>query len=115
MKEVQEQDVHKYGIGRLEDGHLMEIVEKPSLEEAPSNVAVFTPYITNKKFLENLHNVEPDPSSGEIYPWPALQEFMENKDIIGYVTKHPLWDTGNPQARLKANNELGHNPDLVSQ
>lgn len=113
MKQVPQDQTYKYGIGQMDKQYLMDIVEKPSIENAPSNKAVFTPYIVHKSFLQQLSQVKPDPISGEIYPRPALKTFMENKEIIGYVTQHPLRDTGNPEARLKANNEIGNNPSLV--
>lgn len=113
LKEVAEENVRKYGIAHLEDDHFMDVIEKPSREEAPSNIAVFTPYIVPGKFLKLLMNTEPDTKSWEIYPWPALKQIMANKEMLGYVTEHPLWDTGNPEAWLKANMEIGQNPDLL--
>jgi len=112
MKRVPHEETYRYWIAKMDGEYLIDIVEKPSIEDAPSNNAIFTPYIVHKKFLENLQKVEPDPSSGEIYPWPAMQKILTNKEMIWYVTDHPLWDTGNPEAWMKANIELGQNPEL---
>ena len=114
LKEVPEEDVSKYGIARLEDGYFIDVIEKPTKEEAPSNMAVFTPYIVPGRFLELLMGTEPDAKSGEIYPWPALKQIMANKEMLGYVTEHSIRDTGNPESWLKANMEIGRDPDLLT-
>ena len=82
MKQVPREQTYRYGIGKMDGDHLIGIVEKPAVEDAPSNYAVFTPYIVHKRFLTNLANVQPDPKSGEIYPWPALQEIMDKKEMV---------------------------------
>ena len=106
MKKVPHEETYRYWIAKMDGEYLIDIVEKPSVETAPSNNAIFTPYIVHRKFLENLAWVKPDTISWEIYPRPAMQDILTNKEMVWYVTEHPLWDTGNPEAWMKANIDL---------
>jgi len=48
----------KYGILDIEDGNIVDIVEKPSPEDAPSNMKAVGIYLLSKDFFEYLENVE---------------------------------------------------------
>ena len=115
MKEVPQEDVYKYGVAQLDsEWHMTDIIEKPSVEEAPSNLITFSPYIIPKRMIELLLATEPDPKSGEIYPRDALKDVMLNEKVVAHVTKYPIRDTGNPEARHKANVEVGQHPELLA-
>ena len=63
VQTVEPQDVNKYGIVgglHIEDRvyKVKELVEKPSVEESPSNVAILGRYIITPKIFEILENTE---------------------------------------------------------
>ena len=72
VQEVPDEDVSKYGIvapkgESIEEGvlHLNDLVEKPSLEEAPSNYAIMGRYILRPEIFPILRDLPPG-SGGEI-------------------------------------------------
>jgi len=105
LKEVWWEDVHKYGVAKIEHGHITGIVEKPSRDDAPSNLVNFSPFIIPHAMFDRLEKTQPDPRSGEIYPWEAFQYFMDKSEVVPCVVDAPLWDTGNVDARRQANIE----------
>jgi len=48
------EDVTKYGIARLDDGKIIEFIEKPTVEQAPSNLNNAGGYILESEILEVL-------------------------------------------------------------
>ena len=66
FQEVAEKDVVKYGVAQPKKGEdtgeffrLEDVVEKPSIEDAPSNLAISARYIFKPKIFEALANLRP--------------------------------------------------------
>ena len=107
LVEVPEQDVSKYGIVEVESAidskilKLKNIVEKPTVEQAPSNLASVGGYILTPDILTYLDRQKPD-SSGEIYLSSALQEYAQNNELYGLKIDGNWHDTGNKEKYLEA-------------
>ncbi len=107
LVEVSEQDVSKYGIVEVESAidskilKLKNIVEKPTVEQAPSNLASVGGYILTPDILTYLDRQKPD-SSGEIYLSSALQEYAQNNELYGLKIDGNWHDTGNKEKYLEA-------------
>ena len=107
LVEVPEQDVSKYGIVEVESAidskilKLKNIVEKPTVEQAPSNLASVGGYILTPDILTYLDHQKPD-SSGEIYLSSALQEYAQNNELYGLKIDGNWHDTGNKEKYLEA-------------
>lgn len=113
-KEVSPDDVSKYGILEITDGLITDIVEKPAKEDAPSNYALFTPFIFPRKLFDLLEQCEPDPKSGEVYPWDAVKHIMKTDGVVPYISTHPMRDaSGNPQSWLETNIAFANNPRIL--
>ncbi|WP_212567936.1 sugar phosphate nucleotidyltransferase [Bacillus alkalicellulosilyticus] len=64
VQEVPQDEVHKYGIasGTFIDDRVYKVsdlVEKPSLEEAPSNLAIMGRYVINPAIFDILEHTQP--------------------------------------------------------
>ena len=82
------------------------LVEKPSCEEAPSNLAVLGRYILPAKVLDLLENTEAD-VSGEIQLTDALDKLLKIDSLNALETDADVYDCGNKQGFLSANLAVG--------
>lgn len=101
------EEVHRYGIVEAhalteQRGQLVNIVEKPKREEAPSNLAVVGRYILPKTVFSILETLPPG-SGGEIQLTDALEILMRKPGLHSWVFEGMRYDTGNPLGWLKAN------------
>jgi UTP--glucose-1-phosphate uridylyltransferase len=98
--EVPQDEVYQYGIGRvkhLQDNvyQLQEIVEKPSLDQAPSNLTVSGAYIFNPDIFPILENLKPG-RGGEYWLVDAInQQAREGKTLACKIKDGTFYDTGN--------------------
>lgn len=82
------------------------LVEKPSSEEAPSNLAVLGRYILPAQVLDILENTETG-VSGEIQLTDALDELLKIDSLNALETDAGVYDCGNKQGFLSANLAVG--------
>jgi len=96
-----------YGVVRVEKVknrvyRIKEIVEKPSIEEAPSNLAIVGKYILNPEVLEYLSRTKPG-AKGEIILAESLKEMIKDgKEIYGYEFEGKWLECGNKESWLKS-------------
>jgi len=101
VEEVSEEDVYKYGIiegEKIEDNLLKikRVVEKPSPEEAPSNLAIIGRYIFDPVIFEFLKKIPK--IHGEYQLTDAIQLMIENGyEVYAYMFKGIRFDTGNKE------------------
>ena len=90
------------------DGRLYEIkslVEKPKLEDAPSNLAVIGRYILTPRIYEMLERT-PLGASGELQLTDGLRLLLEREKIYGFRFEGRRHDTGDKLGFLKATVEF---------
>jgi UTP--glucose-1-phosphate uridylyltransferase len=89
------------------------MVEKPSPENAPSNLAVIGRYILTPKVLSNLNKMKSG-SGGEIQLTDAIaDEIREGRDVYGYRFQGQRYDCGSKGGYLQATVAFGlSNPEL---
>ena len=85
-KEVAFDDVSKYGILQIENNFITDIIEKPEPAQAPSNYALFTPFIFPRKLFDLLEQAQADEKSGEVYPRDAVTVSYTHLDV--YKRQH---------------------------
>lgn len=110
VQEVTKKDVCKYGIvdGNLIDDRIYKIndlVEKPAVENAPSNIAILGRYIINPAIFEVLDNTKPG-SGGEIQLTDALKELCLKEAMYAYNFEGRRYDAGDKQGYLEATVEF---------
>jgi UTP--glucose-1-phosphate uridylyltransferase len=77
------------------------MVEKPSIEEAPSLLAVAGRYILDASVFKYLAD-QTEGVGGEIQLTDAIKRMLKEKKPIGYVYPGHRHDIGNPTGYLKA-------------
>jgi UTP--glucose-1-phosphate uridylyltransferase len=110
VQEVPEKDVNKYGIVEgmhIEDGvyKVKNLVEKPAVDKAPSNVAILGRYIITPEIFEILENTKPG-AGGEIQLTDALKELATRQAMYAYVFEGRRYDVGNRLGFLEATVEF---------
>ena len=110
VQEVIPENVNKYGIVNgihIEDKvyKVKDLVEKPSIEEAPSNVAILGRYIIPPKIFEILENTKPG-KGGEIQLTDALKTLVENEAMYAYNFNGRRYDVGDKLGFLQATVEM---------
>lgn len=78
--EIDREKVEKYGVLSAEDGKLVGIVEKPTPEEAPSNLINVSKYIMSPELLNRIVKYVDENEFG-----PKDQEYMVTDPIYDYI------------------------------
>jgi UTP--glucose-1-phosphate uridylyltransferase len=114
---VPKHEIHQYGVisgEPLEKGihKISDLVEKPSAEEAPSDMAVIGRYILTPDILKILEKTEPG-KNGEIQLTDGLKTYARNNPLYAYEIEGKRHDAGDKFGLLKANVEFGlKNPEF---
>lgn len=109
VEQVPIQDVVKYGIADIEDKHLEPgsaskingIVEKPSVECAPSRYSAVGRYVFSPKIWQIIDNTLPD-TSGEIQLTDAIASLINCCQVDAYAIVGKSHDCGNKKGYIKA-------------
>jgi len=90
------------------NGRLFEVrglVEKPKLEEAPSNLAIVGRYILTPAVFEMLSSIQPG-SGGELQLTDGLRALLKKEKIYGFTFEGKRHDAGDKLGFLKATVEF---------
>jgi len=119
VERVDSEAIENYGVADL-NGETSEpfnsiplkgLVEKPSPQEAPSNLAVLGRYILPSKVLDLLETTVAG-VGGEIQLTDALDELLKRDGLNAFETDAGIFDCGNKQGFLSANLAVGmRDPD----
>ena len=80
-----------------------EMVEKPEVDKAPSNLAIIGRYILTPDIFELLKITKPG-RAGEIQLTDALQKLAKEGMVIGYKFKGKRFDCGSVLGFIEATN-----------
>ncbi|KAA0003109.1 MAG: UTP--glucose-1-phosphate uridylyltransferase GalU [Thermoplasmata archaeon] len=119
VQKVEREKVSKYGIieyEKVEDGvyRIMDIIEKPSMEEAPSNMAVMGRYILHPSIFSFIEKTKPG-KNNEIQLTDALKAMLKEHEIYAYEFEGKRFDVGGKLDWLKINIELALKRDEFSE
>ena len=113
VQEVENKDVSKYGIVKpaaiLDENtvEMVDFIEKPTLEEAPSNLACLGRYLLSGEIFKYLETTEPG-KGGEIQLTDAILKMLnDDQKVVAYNFQGRRYDIGNKIGLLKANIEFG--------
>ena len=81
------------------------IVEKPSAEEAPSNLAVIGRYVFTPQIFDAIRETKPG-VGGEIQITDAIGLLNQTQPVTGYSFREGRYDCGKPLDYLKATVEI---------
>ena len=89
-----------------------DLVEKPSVEEAPSRLAVLGRYIISPEIFGILEKTQPG-RGGEIQLTDALKKLSEREPVYAYEFEGRRYDVGDKQGYLEATVDFAlKRPDL---
>lgn len=115
VRKVNDEDVSKYGIikGEKIDNKtyaIKEIVEKPTMKKAPSNIAVLGRYIFTNDMFKYL-KTQKKGKGGEIQLTDSINRMLQNSKVKAYEFDGDYYDVGDKMKYLKANIDLALKKD----
>ena len=110
VQEVAMGNVDKYGIVdgvQISDKvyKVNNLVEKPQVDVAPSNVAILGRYIITPEIFDILDNTKPG-KGGEIQLTDALKTLISRQDMYAYLFSGRRYDVGDKMGFLEATVEF---------
>src|SRR5918998_1790281 len=106
LKEFPVQDISAYGCVAPEPVdetlvRVLDIVEKPRPEDAPSNLAVMGRYVLTPEIFDALESIGPG-AGGEIQLTDAMALLLQEQTIYGHIFEHGRYDIGDKLDYLRA-------------
>lgn len=110
---IDRKDSHKYGIVNVGAEHkdlsqgkkVLEVVEKPTADKAPSTWALPGRYVFNAEIFNYLDNTKPG-KNGEIQLSDAMNEMAKSSNLNAYSFNSRRYDAGDKLGFLIANIDL---------
>ena len=107
--EIEKENVEKYGVLSEKDGNLIGVVEKPTPENAPSNLINVSKYIMTPDLLQRIvkyvHDHDFGPTEQEYMVTDPIDEFIKDGGIMKVApTTGEYLDGGSVEGWLHANN-----------
>jgi UTP--glucose-1-phosphate uridylyltransferase len=110
VERVPEEEVSSYGVVKIDESvsnlgpgvhRILDLVEKPRREEAPSNLAIIGRYILTPDIFSSLKATTSD-RTGEIQLTNGLRHLLRSRAIYACEIQGVRHDTGNKLGFLKA-------------
>ena len=108
LERVPKEKTGRYGIVSLDNGRIVDMVEKPAPENAPSDLAVAGRYLLHPDIFSYLAD-QTEGVGGEIQLTDAIRRMLTEREVLGYVYPGRRQDIGNPQGYLKALEAMNEN------
>jgi len=121
LERVPPEKVSRYGIVKMAGSRVVDLVEKPSPEAAPSDLAIAGRYLLDTQIFEYLRTQTPG-KGGEIQLTDAIKRmigaspddsdiraFKHSNILVGYVYPGKRQDIGNPKGYFDALKAMGAN------
>lgn len=117
LEEVPRDKVNRYGIvgGEMIEPGLVKVgqlVEKPAVEEAPSNLAIAGRYVFTPEIFREIERT-PRGRNNEVQLTDAMASLLGSQDMYGLRFEGKRFDIGNKLDFLKTNIEFGLKRDDV--
>ena len=118
VERVPSEDTEKYGIVEADAitqglNRVTSIVEKPSPDKAPSNLAVVGRYILTPRIFDLLEST-PRGAGGEIQLTDAIAALLKEEQVLAYEFKGERYDCGSKLGYLKATVEYALQHDELN-
>ena len=118
VNKIDKKNIHKYGVikpGIIENNliKIEDIVEKPSYEKAPSDIAVCGRYIFNPSIFNFLRSTDFD-LSGEVQLTDAIKSLLEQEEVYAAIYEGEKFDCGSKQGFVHATIALALRDESIS-
>ncbi|MFA5054975.1 MAG: UTP--glucose-1-phosphate uridylyltransferase GalU [Dehalococcoidia bacterium] len=105
LLKVAPEDISRYGIVKPEEVakrtyRILDTVEKPETEKAPSRLAIMGRYILTPEIFDALRATKPG-KGGEIQLTDGLAILRKKQNLYGYEFEGTYYDAGKPMGLLK--------------
>ena len=106
VNKIDADNIHKYGVikpGLIDNRaiEVVDIVEKPKYEDAPSDIAVCGRYILNSSIFKYLNKTSPD-SGEEIQLTDAIKMMIKDESVYACVYEGEKFDCGSKRGFVEA-------------
>ncbi|MEJ2701727.1 MAG: UTP--glucose-1-phosphate uridylyltransferase GalU [Sedimentisphaerales bacterium] len=117
LEEVEREKVSRYGVlkGRdMGDGlyQVEDFVEKPPMDEAPSNLVFAGRYVFTRAIFDCLQTTRPS-KGGEIQLTDAMRALVKRQAMYGKKLQGKRYDIGDKEGFIKTNIEFGLKDDEI--
>lgn len=117
VQEVKHEDVSKYGIvdgNKISENiyRVNNLIEKPSMEEAPTNIAILGRYVISCKIFEHLEK-ENYGKNGEIQLTDSITNLISTEEVYAYKFQGTRYDIGDKVGYLKATIDYSLRDDKI--
>lgn len=93
---------------------IVDVVEKPRREDAPSNLIIIGRYVLTPDIFEEIDRLAPH-ANGEIQLTDALRAQADRSPLTGLLNRSKRWDTGTPMGWLTAVVDIAlERPDVAN-
>ena len=118
VNKIDKENIHKYGVikpGTIENNliKIEDIIEKPSYEKAPSDIAVCGRYIFNPSIFNFLRSTDFD-LSGEVQLTDAIKSLLEQEEVYAAIYEGEKFDCGSKQGFVHATIALALRDESIS-
>ena len=97
------EDPSSFGVVELDGDNITNIIEKPTPEEAPSNLINAGIYIFNPLIFDAIEKTEKSPRGEYEITDSLLIQIRENRGVVGFKSKNKWIDIGRPWELLDVN------------
>lgn len=111
VQEVPWERVSRYGVVELGKEvspgvfEIVDLVEKPSRESAPSNLAILGRYVMNTTLFDHIEKTKPG-RNNEIQLTDAIKSLLDEEPVYAHIYNGKVYDIGSPDTWLQANLEI---------
>lgn len=102
VREVPMEKISSYGCVRKDGNKVIQIVEKPKIEDAPSNLAVVGRYILSSNIFKEIEDLEPGVNN-EYQITDAIKKLIAKESMHLVEVKENYYDIGSKIGYIKAN------------
>ena len=119
VNKIDKNNIHKYGVikpGKEKNDAILidDIIEKPLVEDAPSDIAVCGRYIFTSTIFDHLKKIELD-KSGEIQLTDAIRSLLSEEQVYAKIYEGEKFDCGSKMGFVHATIALALRDESLSQ
>ena len=119
VNKIDKNNIHKYGVikpGKEKNDAILidDIIEKPLIEDAPSDIAVCGRYIFTSTIFDHLKKIELD-KSGEIQLTDAIRSLLSEEQVYAKIYEGEKFDCGSKMGFVHATIALALRDESISQ
>ena len=119
VNKIDKNNIHKYGVikpGKEKNEAILidDIVEKPFVEDAPSDIAVCGRYIFTSTIFDHLKKIELD-KSGEVQLTDAIKSLLSEEQVYAKIYEGEKFDCGSKMGFVHATKALALRDESISQ